>query len=66
VSRADHIAEARRHLSEAFTHLDAAPDLDELSRFVIATSRGDVQRLIRRLTGLLARRMAPDGGPDAA
>jgi hypothetical protein len=62
----DHIAEARRHLSEAFTHLDAAEGLDELTKYAIATVRGDVGRLVRRLTGLLARQRAPDDGPEGA
>jgi hypothetical protein len=64
VSRAsgvDHVAEAKRHLSAAIEHMDQAPDLDEISRYIVSTTRGDLARLVRRLTGLQARQAAPDG-----
>lgn len=52
---ADRLTRARKHLSKAFEELDKAEGLDELSRYVVATTRGDVQRLIRRITGAMAR-----------
>jgi hypothetical protein len=67
VSRPDHIREAERHLREAFEHLDACTDeLDEVTAYAVALTRGDVQRLQRRLTGLLARRGAAPGPESAA
>lgn len=61
----ERLSRAREHLSAAFQELEKAQGLDELSRYVVATTRGDVQRLIRRLTGAVARQTEPEG-PEAA
>jgi hypothetical protein len=52
----DDMAEAARHLRGAFEHLDACGEqLDEVTAYAVALTRGDVQRLQRRLAGLIAR-----------
>jgi hypothetical protein len=62
----ERIARARDRLSSAFDELDAMDsELDELTTYAVALARGDVQRLIRRLSGLLARQ-APPEPPEAA
>jgi hypothetical protein len=50
------IRAARDRLEAALAELAAVEaDLDELSVYALAICRGDVERLVRRLTGLLAR-----------
>jgi hypothetical protein len=62
------IRAARDRLEAALAELAAVEsDLDEVTVYALAICRGDVERLVRRLTGVLARQTErPDDGPAAA